>query len=72
MAPWNKVAKQIFVLSEQANFFCFRPTCKKFPAVLNGPEKRKNFYLVKLASKWKSAIRKGHTSFLVFIFGIWN
>ena len=27
-----------------------------------------NFYLIKLVSKWKRTIRKGHTSFLAFYF----
>ena len=38
------------------------------PTVQNCPKKKKNLYLIKLVSKWKRAIRKGHTSFLVFDF----
>ena len=30
--------------------------------------KRKTLYLIKLVSKWKRTIRKGHTTFLIFHF----
>ena len=59
------LSKKIF-LSEQANFSASDWLGGNFPTVQNGPEKRKNLYLTKLVSKWKKAIRKGHTSFLVF------
>ena len=54
--------------SEQTNFSTSDRLGRNFPTVQNGPEKRKNLYLIKLVTKWKRAIRKGHTSFLVFHF----
>ena len=58
-------AKKKF-LSEPANFSTSDQISEK--TVQNGLEKRKNLYLIKLLSKWKMAIRKGHTSFLLFHF----
>ena len=55
-------------LSEQGNFSASDRLGKNFSTVQNGLEKRKNLYLIKLVSKSKRAIRKGHTSFLVFHF----
>ena len=62
--PWNEVD----FLSEQANFSVSDQLGRNFPTVQNGSEKRKNLYLIKLLSKWKSTITKGHTSVLVFHF----
>ena len=55
-------------MSEQANFSASDQLGRNFPTVQNGPEKRKNLYLIKLVSKWKRTIWKGHTSVLVFHF----
>ena len=66
--PWKKFAKQIFFVCEQANLSPSDRFRKNFPTVQNGPEKRKNYYLIKLVSKSKREIRKKHTSFLVFHF----
>ena len=57
-----------FFLSEQANFSASERLGKKFPTVQNGPEQKKNLSLIKLVSKWKKAITKEHTRFLVFHF----
>ena len=65
---WNKVdkRKKIFFLNQLT--FLFQTDLKKFPTVENGLGKRTNLYLIKLVSKWKRAIRIGHTSFLLFYF----
>ena len=55
-------------MSEQANFSASHQLERIFPTVQNGLEKRQNHYVIKLASKLKRAIRKEHTSFLVFHF----
>ena len=60
---WSKI-----FLSEQANFSASDRLGRNFITVQNGPEKRKNLYLFKLVSKWKMAIAKVLTSFLVFHF----
>ena len=49
--PWNEVAKQKSFLSEQAKFSASGQLRTNFPTVENGPEKRKNLYLIKLVSK---------------------
>ena len=41
---------------------------RNFSTVRNGLEIRKNFYLIKLVSKGKNAIRKRHTGCLLFNF----
>ena len=51
-----------------SKFFCSRPTWEKFPTVQNGLGKRRSLYLIKLVSKRKWTIRKGHTSLLFFHF----
>ena len=66
--PWNEVTKWVFFLSEQVNFSAPDRLGRNFTTAQNGPKKRKNLYLIKLVSKWKRAIRKGHTSFLIFHF----
>ena len=38
-------------MSEQANFSASDQLGRNFPTVQNGPEKRKNLYLVKLVSE---------------------
>ena len=70
--PWNEVAKQIFFLSEQAKFFCFRKigrnleqTWKKLSKMVR---KRGKTFIQLNWPQWKRAIRKGHTSFLVIRF----
>ena len=68
MVLLEQVVKQKIFLSEQANFSASDRLGRNFPTAQNGPEKRKNLYLIKLVSKCKRAIRKGHTSFLVFHF----
>ena len=54
-------------LDKQRSFFVW-PSLQNFPTVQNGPENRKDLYLIKLVSKWKRAIKKEHTSFLLFHF----
>ena len=55
-------------MSEQANFSASDQLERNFSTVQNSLEKRKNLYVIKLASKLKRAIRKEHASFLVFHF----
>ena len=52
-------------MSEQANFSA---SYRVGRTVQNGPEKRENLYLIKLVSKLKRAIGKGHAAFLIFHF----
>ena len=49
--PWNEVAEQKNFLSQQASFSASDRLGRNFPTVQNSPEKRKNFYLIKLVSK---------------------
>ena len=53
-------------LSESDNCSASDRLGRNFPTVQNGPEKRKNLYLIKLVSNWKRAIKKEHTTFLFF------
>ena len=64
------ISKKKFFLSESANFSASERLEKNFPILQNGLEKMKNLYLIKLVSKWKRAIRKGHTNF--FLFHFWD
>ena len=60
------ISKKKF-LSEPANFSASNRLGRNFPTVQNGLEKgKKRLNLIKLVLKWKRAIRKGHTSFLLF------
>ena len=65
---WNEVDKEVSFLSESANCFVSDRLGRNFPTVQNGPKKRKNLYLIKQVSKWKRAIGKELTSFLLFHF----
>ena len=62
------IVKQKNFVPKQTNFSASDRLVKNFPTVQNGAEERKNIYLIKLVSKWKRAIRKGRTIFLVFHF----
>ena len=57
-----------FLLSEPANFSASDRFGRNFPTVQNSLQKRKKLHLIKLVSQLKRAIRKGHTSFLLFHF----
>ena len=57
-----------FFLSKQANFSASDRLGRNISTVENGPEKMKSPYLIRLVSKWKREIKKGHTSFLFFHF----
>ena len=65
----TKLVSKMFFLSEQANFFSFRPTWKKFPTVQNAPEKRKNLYL-NWPQNEKERLERGMRASQFFIFGI--
>ena len=62
------ISQKFLFLSEPANFSASDRLGRNFRTVHNGFEKRKNLCLIKLLSKWKMAIRKEHTSFLLFHF----
>ena len=64
---YKRMTKLIFFSLNRLIFSASDRLGRNFPTVPNGG-KRKNLYWIKLASKWKRAIRKGHTSFLVFHF----
>ena len=55
------------VLSEMANFSAFNWHGNKFPTLAKLSEKSKNYYLIKMVSKWKRPLKKG----LVLIFDFW-
>ena len=57
-----------FLLSEPANFSASDRFGRNFPTVQNSLQKRKKLHLIKLVSQLKRAIRKSHTSFLLFHF----
>ena len=64
----TRFLSKTFFLSEQVNFSASDRLGRNFPTVQNGLEKGKNLYLIKSVLKWKRAIRKMHTRFLVFHF----
>ena len=67
---WKKVDEQKKKICVNRLVFLLQTNLQEISekTVQNGLEKRKNLYLIKLLSKWKMAIRKGHTSFLLFHF----
>lgn len=58
--------KKLF-LPEMANFSAFNWHGNKFPTLPKLSEKSKNYYLIKMVSKWKRPLKKG----LVLIFDFW-